>query len=116
MSIKSELENALKAAGFNVGDLRTKTYGDKKRAYTSFVMLGAYARGPGETVSFQVCVAAPVNGDIENAAREVWLALGDLDAFAPVSLSWEYGAIPVPGRTMPPSDLARISVVSDQRL
>ena len=116
MTIRSDLEKAIESAGFSIGDLRTKTYGDKTHKYRTYVMLSNYARGTGEVVDLQVCVASPINGEIEEASKEVWGALGKMTKFQPVSVSWEYGATPVPGRDMPPADLARIIVISDQKL
>ena len=96
--------------------MRDRTYGQFQTVYATYVIPESYSLGTGETIQLSVINAAPIDGDISASSAVVWEAIEATDGFAPLSIDWDYGAEPIPGRKMPPADLARIDVTTDERM
>ena len=109
MTARQTLIDGLKAAAIRVDATNTV------RNYTDGV---AYVLNQPaaltERHTYVVVAAVNVGQDIDTHAAAVLAAINTITGMTALSQTTAYADEPVPGRDMPPADLARIDVASDQ--
>ena len=109
MTTRQALVDGLRNAGVNVDATNTT------RVYTdgvAYVLTQPAALT--ERRTYTVIAAVNVGQDIDAHADKVTAAITGITGMVALSSATEYSAEPVPGRDMPPADLCRIIVASDQ--
>ena len=109
MTNRKTLVDGLRNAGVNIDATNTT------RVYTdgvAYVLTQPAALT--ERRTYTVVAAVNVGQDLDAYADKVTAAITAIAGMVSLSYTPEYSAVPVPGREMPPADLCRIIVASDQ--
>ena len=107
--IRSYIEEVGVDAGFEpVRDQSGTGYGNEGRV---FVMPLDQLSSNRDGLRFTVVYACSIRYLDEDRVELLWAAL-NVKRLRPVDVLFEYDSVPIPGRRMPPADLARITLLT----